>query len=273
MTDQNLAEKYRKLVKERMPVITTAHDDTGHFYLYNGQKYPSVTGALKMLKDEGLMNWKMNKACEYLLQAINNDDPRVTGKVNLEELIGEAKMVPVKEFEGAGDIGTKIHDWREGWFRNVIAGNLPEYPSIANITELPVVSGVRAIIKFKEESGYIPVACEMFVADEDLKIGGTLDDLGILNGKLVLVDLKTSNIGDKTSYFLQVALYYYMFRKLTGIRCQEFYILHVSKVDGTYKLIPIKNMSQLVKDAKLLLKLNASITRIVEEKKKVPIII
>lgn len=301
MFPQKLAEKYRALIRERMPKIETAHDETGHYYVLNGQKYPSVTAQLQMLKDEGLMNWKMNRALKHIeneIFKIQTDGRNQMNSVSIEYLrilIEQARLVPIKEFEGAGDIGRQVHEWREKWFKELIEGKT-ELISASHIgtTDPAVTSATRAIRKFVTETNYIPVACELFLADPVLGIGGTLDDIGILPGaykepysdpvlgggyklrynpKLVLIDLKTSNIGNKTSYYLQVALYYYMFKKLTGISIKEFYILHVSKTDGTYKLIPIKNMTQLIRDAKTLLKLKKSLDRIDGEKKKEPIVV
>lgn len=301
MNPQKLAEKYRALIKERMSQydIRTDHDATGHYYVFEGKRYPSVTKELATLKDEGLMNWKMNRALEFL-KPILLDPVALDGKTReerLDEIVRTARLAPQQEFEGAGDIGRQVHDWREQVFRQVIDGADWEsaFAITSNIPPSPaVISGCRAIKKFKEDTGYIPVACELSLANHDLGIGGMLDDVGILPNptkvpksdpvmgdgyrtvykpKLCLVDLKTSNIGDKTSYFLQVAFYYYMFKKMTGITCHEFYILHVSKTDGSYKLIPINNMRELVKDARLLIKLNRSLNRINQEKKKEPIII
>lgn len=305
MTPQKLAEKYRALISARMPKIETAHDDTGHFYMFNGQKYPSVTKALQMLKDEGLMNWKMNKALEWIKSWVlaASEDSKQNIDSNINELIEQAKLAPTKEFEDAGDIGKIVHYIRQNWFDTMIRMEKLLDGQLMNIPEVippAAISGLRGVKKFVDETGYIPIACELYVASEELEIGGTLDDIGILPGeqkipipdivtsnghvlsggyktvyhpKLVLLDLKTSNIGTKTSYYLQIALYFHMFKKLTGINIKEFYILHVSKIDGTYKLIRIKNMPQLIRDAKTLLKLKKSLDRIDDEKKKEPIIV
>ena len=295
MNIEKLAEKYRKLIKERMAPhnITTAHDEKGHWYVKDGKKYGSVTKELQTLKDEGLMNWKMNRALEYIKD--NWLEVRNTIEMpKLEAIIEQAKLAPQQEFEGAGDIGRQVHDWREKIFSMLMQGCDYNPAYISKDMDPAVISGCRGIEKFLQETGYIPVACELSLVDPEFELGGMLDDIGILphptkikvqhatlgegykikyKPKLCLIDLKTSNIGNKTSYFLQVALYAKMFIKLTGIRPQEYYILHVSKTDGSYKLIRINNITQLIKDATLLLKLNKSLRRIDEEKKKEPIVI
>lgn len=266
MDSQILATKYRQLIKERLDKynIQPDHDKTGHYYKLEDKRYPSVTKELQTLKDEGLMNWKMNRAIEYIQKNIGN--------LSLDELLENAKLAPVLEFENAGTIGSTVHNWREKWFQHWIDTDDATPPSYGGM-EPAAISGCRGVIKFVNETSYIPLACELSLASHELEVGGMLDDIGLINNKLCLIDLKTSNIGNKTSYFLQVALYYYMFKKLSNIQLKEFYILHVSKENGGYNLITIRNIQQRIKDAKVLLKLNRSLEQIEEDKKKVPIII
>jgi hypothetical protein len=63
--------------------------------------------------------------------------------------------------------------------------------------------------------------------------GGTLDGLYRVNGKIYLVDYKTSNsIGFK--YWLQLSAYRYMLREELGIEIDGCIILQLSKVDISY---------------------------------------
>ena len=298
MNLQKLTTKYRELIRERMSKyeVGTAHDARSHFYTLEGQTYPSVTAKLQILKDQGLMNWKMNRALSVVEDFCQRYSGIVLKPEDMRLMLDKAREAPQLEFEGAGSIGTTVHDWKDSVFKSLIDGKDWEYASAIMMSEPEpaVISGCRAISAFIHDTGYIPLASELRLASHKLKLGGSLDDIGILPNpvkvtvddpvlgvgyktvykpKLVLIDLKTSNIGDKTSYFLQVALYYEMFRKMTGIKLQQFYILHASKVDGTYKLIEIKNMYQRIKDAKLVLKLNDALDQIDKDKKKVPIIL
>jgi len=207
-------------------------------------------------------NWKLARAMDYIFQhfpEINNE--------NILEYLDKAKKAPQLEFENAGNIGREVHGWREEWFGRIIKGDERDSRLISSSSP-PVISCCRAIQKFVSDYDYHPIACELYLADHKFKLGGTLDDIGFVGGELSLVDLKTSNIGDKNSYFHQVALYYLMFWRLYKIRIKKFYILHVSKTDGTYNLIEIKNMPQLIKEAKLVLKLSDALDRLTESKKK-----
>ena len=264
-------EKLRQKIKLRTDElnIQPAHTDKEHFYQYQGIKYPSVTGRLQILKDPGLMNWKMNRALETVREKWKPEQGY--SQELIDAILVEAKATPQLEFEGAGSIGTRIHDYRQRNFQAMIDGHFGVWYVIDG--ESTVQSGCRAVRKFIEETKYQPLACEFYLADDKLGIGGTGDDFGILNGKQTFLDVKSSNIGDKDSYFYQVALYVLMFERLYGIRVQDTKILHVSKTDGTYKLIDIPDIRKRIKESKQIIKVSSFLESLRQEKKKVPIII
>src|SRR3990167_6243518 len=108
---------------------------------------------------------------------------------------------------------------------------------------------MRALQVFCIKENYIPIATELYVYSDKYNIAGTLDDVGMMpdkNGKmqLVLMDLKTSN-QFKDSYFLQVTLYWYMFKKLTGLIPKRNFILKLNKEDGTYKIEDILRIGKI----------------------------
>lgn len=247
--------------------VTCDHTDTAHFYVQNNQKFPSVTAKLELLKDKGLANWRLNKAIDYFYQHFPEMDSG-----NLLQHLDNAKNAGDTEFIGAGDIGRQVHGWREQWFSGIIGGedmsNDPITIVLPSNSSSPVISCARAIQRFYTDHHYTPVACELSLADPSLNLGGQLDDLGFVDGELALVDLKTSNQGDKNAYFYQVALYYLMFVRAYKIRPKKAYVLHTSKTDGTYRLIPINNLPQLIKEAKMILRLSDALDRLTESKKK-----
>ena len=235
----------------------------------------------------------MNKAIEYVFAnfKIFSDD-------NIIEHLEAAKMVSVEIFEDAGDVGTEVHGIRERYFADWIAsGTRPKDGLLSYIPkELPkdlrIVSVLRAIEKFLDDTGYIPVACEIFLVDPKLKVGGTMDDIGIMpvrvrqgnielckhnkiedleklkincvecgarwDYQLVFSDLKTSN-QVKYHYFFQLAMYYSMFVKWVKIRPKRNFILKVSKEDGTYKIVNVPAIHKLVPYTRAILKVNEAI--------------
>jgi hypothetical protein len=259
--------------------------------------YPSVTGKLQILKDEGLINYKMNRAVDYLRNFIFS----LTALPTMEDISQACQMstrVSQDILEDAGDIGTRIHNVREAIFLEWIkTGERPaDFLSFipANEEDVRTTSAIRALQKFCEERDYVPVACELLVYNHELATAGTLDDLGLIrkiyregnpdcphtelvsNGKygihrcmtcdmkygyeFALMDLKTSN-QFKDHYFFQVALYWWKLWNLLGKewKPQRCFILKVSKEDGSYKIEDLKRPAKLAQYARAMIKTNEGV--------------
>ena len=280
-------EEIQAVIKESLPesLVVTDHDEKGHWYKVmdgSNARYPSVTGKLQILKDQGIAEWKMNRSLDYVFENYNlfNDS-------NVMEHLDAARKVPVDMFHDAGDIGTDIHDYREKYFRDWIRTGRCPSDILSYIPkekeDIRAVSALRALKKFIDDYHYEPIATELLVYSHKLKTAGMLDDLGFVrvtkeegdpncphddimeldnqNGRkpnqykcvkcgykyrkvLVLIDLKTSN-QFKSHYFIQVGLYNTMLRENTGLKVDKGYILKVNKKDGTYKLEDLRQLGRL----------------------------
>ena len=297
----NLAE-LRLKIRTALPegLVVPQHTEKEHFYGVGANHggvvttgtgdpvYPSVTGKLQHLKDEGLANFKMNRALEYIFANF----AKFTD-ANIMEHIAAAERMPADIFEDAGDIGTYIHDAREKIFSQWIeTGVRPaDFQSFIgqDRQDIRAISAIAALERFCDEWSYIPVVTELYVYSHTLKTAGALDDIGLIREQvregdtpcathdifqdpeknidrcltcgakwkwlLVLMDLKSSN-RFKDSYFFQVSMYYEMFRKLTGIKIDRAFILKVSKEDRTYKIEDLKRPAKLAQYAKHIIKTN-----------------
>lgn len=295
-------EKLRAKIESMIPMdlVLPRHTDREHFYEIQPEKgvkgpvYPSVTGKLQILKDEGLINYKMDRALEYVFANFKTFTDQ-----NIVQEIDKASKVSGGILIDAGSVGTAIHDVREAIFKHWIkTGEKPEDFLSFIPPENPdtrIVSAIRALRRFVDERNYIPVACELFIYSHKLKVAGTLDDLGMMKetviepgdpdcnhealmvtkggllerclrpqclGKwewqFVLCDLKSSN-QFKDHYFFQVALYNSMFTGLTGLRPKRCFILKVSKEDGSYKIEDLKEMRKLGDYCRAMIKVNEGI--------------
>lgn len=307
----NTVQRIRKEIFSKLPVgsVVPQHTDKAHFYrVPSGEVLPSVTGKLGLIKDQSIGNWKMNQSLGYIednfhkyfprIEKSNEDDVFEPRKVlftpdNLWKMVENAKKKPVGIFEDAGDIGTNIHDRRELYFNNWIKAE--ERPDITKYYDIDkddprLVSGMRALGKFCDDTGYIPIVSELLVYSDEYGTAGTLDDIGLIRtynnkGKddcvhknlvttetqkfnlpashcpdcgldyhyeLALCDLKTSN-QFKSSYHFQVGTYYMMFTELTGLKPTQNFILKVSKENGTYQIEDLKKIDKIVKGVKHLL--------------------
>lgn len=287
----------RQLIKQRIPdgSVLPRHTDRGHFYHIAAidRTFPSVTGKLQILKDDSLLNFKMNRAIEYVFA----NYPEFTD-ANITEHLEKAAQASNLILHDAGDIGTRIHGYREDYFNAwITSGGRPAdvrafLPSEEK--DLRALSAMRALEKFVTDRDYVPVVSELFVYDEKLELAGTLDDLGLMRRvirrgnpncyhdiaeemvpalrkkfhcwkcdfvftyEFVLLDVKTSN-QFKDHYFFQVAIYYAMVCKMLGIKPTRCFILKLSKEDGTYKIEDLRELPKLVRYAKYLIKTNEAL--------------
>lgn len=170
-------------------------------YLYDGIPVPRTTEILSaMLHEEGLMNWSNSLGFK-----------RIGYRAYLNE---------------AANKGTYTHHSIEHYLRNGIDADLEGIPELARSSTYHAYHSFKlwweCINKDNEiEIIYIEkkLSCKYF--------GGTLDCLLKINGKIWLIDFKTSNhVGYK--YALQMASYIYMLKE-EGIEVDGCVILQLSK--------------------------------------------
>lgn len=280
------AEQLRARIALAIPegAVVAEHTKGGHFYRIMmpdedgtaGQVYPSVTGKIQIIKDEGLINYKKNRVIDYVF----SNYKKFTDQ-NIMEHLALAERVPEDILSDAGDIGNDIHEVRENIFRDVITGK-NQFQGMDFLSYIPpekedvrIKSAIRALSAFVKDYEYVPVATELFVFSHKLKVAGTLDDIGLITKVIrsgnpdcqhemiakqrdvvclkcglkkrtffCLLDVKTSN-QFKDHYFFQVALYYQMFYALTDLRPEICFILKLSKENGTYKIEEMRQISKL----------------------------
>ncbi len=242
-----LERKVRKLreriyLRSRELSIQPEHNELGHFYRVNNELYPSVSAEHRNIKDPSIRNFERNEVGRYISEHYQSFTPE-----NIDEHVKLAVESPILVRDKAGSKGNFIHDCRQIYFQKWIDSNQLSKPkgSVEQIardrTDIPeifkneVISGCAAIDTFIKEKKYIPIACEVYVFDLKTKIAGTLDDVGIINGEVILMDVKSSN-QMKDIYTLQVMRYKQMFVKVFKTRIHKVLILKTGKQDRTYQL-------------------------------------
>ena len=284
------AQAYREIIRSKIPegTVIPRHTDWQHLYevVPVGRIFKSVTTRLQVLKDESLINYKMNRALDYIFANYSQFND-----ANIMEHIDIASKQSGIILEDAGDIGTAIHGYREDYFNKWIEIGARPKNALDFVPpeqeDVRATSAMRGLQNFCIDKDYIPVITEQLVYDVEHEVAGTLDDVGLMRVvkregdpgckheiivdpkfahrcllcdrkyvyELVLMDLKTSN-QFKDHYFFQVALYYMMFVKLTGLKPKRCFILKVSKEDGSYKIEELYQIGTLVRYAKAMLRTN-----------------
>jgi hypothetical protein len=163
------------------------------------------------------------KECVGFLNAKIGARKSVSASV-LRKWLPEAKGAYKRKSTAAADHGTEAHDCIEKYVDQVISTGFRS-------VHLPVsVEATEAVLAFQDwEQEHNPqwLASELVVGSLVHEFGGKLDALAVLDGKLTLVDFKTSNhISD--SYYLQTAGYALALKEM-GAEVEDRLILRIDK--------------------------------------------
>lgn len=199
------------------PELTAEMTDKGRFYSTpEGKKYPSVTTILGHGSDQSwLQAWK--------------------------DRVGEEE---VKRISGqASRRGTAVHEITEQYLRNNAAytrGHMPA--NIASFTYIkPHLD--KSITKI--------YGLEVPLYSDKLRTAGRVDCVADWDGELSIVDFKTSkkekSRDDIHNYFLQCAMYSYMFFERTGMLPRKLVI--VMTVDNSNSIIFVEKARDWIEKA------------------------
>ncbi|MEG2274628.1 MAG: DUF2800 domain-containing protein [Clostridia bacterium] len=100
---------------------------------------------------------------------------------------------------------------------------------------------VKAYMQFRKDYHIKEfVAIEKAVASQEMKYAGTIDRVMVVDGKLAIVDLKSSCVIQKVLAMIQLNGYKMLYEENNPTqKIEALYILHLVK-DGTYKLVPFE---------------------------------
>jgi ATP-dependent exoDNAse (exonuclease V) beta subunit len=170
--------------------------DSGRLYATpTGEKYKSITTVLGNHNKQAIMEWRERVGAE------------------------EANKISTK----AATRGTKVHKICEDYINNEI----PELKMQMMMPDLKeMFFKIKPIIDEKLGDVY---SQEQALYSHKLKIAGRVDLIGMWNGKLSVIDFKTSAKQKEESYiqnyFMQCTAYALMFSELTGMWIDDIVVL------------------------------------------------
>jgi hypothetical protein len=177
-----------------LPKLTRKTTDEGRrYFTEDGKAYPSVTTVLSILSKDSIQRWR------------NRVGHEVADKISRQ----------------AAGRGTAVHKLCEDYIDNVKAWKGDAVP--ANLftfnTIRPLIDTHINNIWFQEE----------FLYSNTLKTAGQVDCIAEWDGKLSIIDFKTSkrpkDEGQITNYFMQIAFYAAAFYEMTGIPITQGVVL------------------------------------------------
>lgn len=200
-------------------VVPISFDEKSHVYDFQGQLFTGVTTILNVLNKPFLVPWAAKMVAEDLKPKWE-EVKKITKKADWDKLVDASKGASTRKADKAKDIGHQVHAWIEGYITNQEL-ELPE--------DQQVVDCIRQFLKWNKERKPEWLASEAIVASMNHRFAGTVDALCILDGKMTVLDFKTSNqISD--DYALQLAGYQIALEEM-GIQIEQRSIVRIPK-DG-----------------------------------------
>ena len=183
----------KRFVKHDLPEIEQINlPDRRLYQTPEGNRYPSVTTVLSILESPELDEWRL--------------------KVGPEEAARIGRI--------AADSGTKLHEACE----NYLLGR----PTKWTMFDLNAKDMYKLCLPVLERIDVIhAIECRLY--SDKLKVAGSVDLIGVLDGDLCIMDWKSSkrykSKVDIPNYFMQAAAYAYMWWERTGIVVKKIKIL------------------------------------------------
>lgn len=202
-----------------------------HRYTLNGAKVPSVTAVISETEPKpALLYWSANCASDYWKEAIK---PNVGyDEVQLETFWREAKRAHTTKKDDAASVGSVTHRYVESF----IKGENPDLP----INEIARGAGER-FMSWVTEHKVKFLSAEQMVLSRTKGYCGQADFFCVVDGKLWLGDLKTSN-AIYSSYFEQCSAYIQARNEeFPSESFAGFIIVRVGKEDGELEVKHITN--------------------------------
>lgn len=160
-----------------------------------------VTTKTGIIDKPGLKKWYLEQGVEGVKKHLTIGDVLTEEKWKL--VTGAIKTTGETTKEKAGDIGTQMHDWIEGYVKSLIGFNMPP-PAPTHYAVVNCVNGFKAWNELRKPE-YID--SERLVYSRLHDSTGTLDITCRLGGLKTLVDAKSSK-GVYEEYWLQIGAYY-----------------------------------------------------------------
>ncbi len=165
--------------------------------------YPRVTSILEIVAKDGLQIWAVKEAMKKLL-SLYQEHMGTHGTADLAALCQEANGASDEIKRNAARRGTAVHHLIEGRKREELSIAEGDWENIENM--------YKSFELWASERNFEPIANEVPIWSDKHGFKGTLDCIGYVDGRLELIDWKTSNAID-LSYRMQTSAYWYGLRE------------------------------------------------------------
>lgn len=207
-----------------------------HRYTVNGKPTSgSVTSILGMYDKSGaLIPWAVELSVNFLR------DKFIIGKLSANDFWEAEEQHTIKKTE-ASNIGTEVHEWIEKY----VSGGKSEMPD-----RKEAIIGINAFLDWEKDNKVKFISSERAVYSRKHDFMGKMDIEAKVNGKLCLIDIKTSN-GIYNTYNMQTAAYVKADEEESGKKYHGRWIIRLAKeTEKEYNLRMAKKNANRVRKGK-----------------------
>ena len=199
--------------------IDLEYDDVKHTYMVGDRKVPSVTRVVDAVFPKYLTEWAATAGADHWRENYGEDADMYNGIRNAHKQISHK----------AQEIGLEVHKWIELYIKvKMIDGETAtEYPEAVKIP-------MQNFHDWVESREIEWLACEKKVYSRSWEYAGTIDALAKINGKLCVIDFKTSAKIYK-EYYLQVSAYCNAIGEMMGELPKLGVIVRVDKEEEKFQ--------------------------------------
>ncbi len=257
--------------KKKIGIDARKQTSYGRFYDIpgGGEAYPSITNILGVVNKPALVHWAgkvEREACiaaaaklfidcpaelmllleDYDAASPNDEEAKDKARLALTATytslltasIGKQKAAQ-KELEAAAAIGTEAHAACEWMFRLQMGLKVGPEPVIGERAKI----AKAAAEAWAKEHGFEPIRSEQVVYSHRYRYAGTFDLLGYVDGRLTLIDLKTSKaVYDEMR--LQLAAYWWALQEMGLEKAERAMVLRLPKLatDPEFEAVEVDSL-------------------------------
>ena len=193
-------------------------DEKEHRYTLNKEWVPGVTTVIGFLPKPWLVPWAAKSVTECLKEYWLPDKKYT--KKEIDDLLYLGKTAHTRKKEEAAEKGLTAHDWFEQFIKT---GQEPPLPK-----DKEVQNSIKGFKEWLKNNKVEWLGSEIVVGHEKHRYAGKIDALGKINGKMALIDFKTSSFVDY-NFNIQLSGYQLALESMDCPPIEERWILQFPK--------------------------------------------
>ena len=212
--------------------IDLEYNDEKHTYMVGDRKVPSVTRVIDAVFPKYLTEWAASCGADYWKENYQKGWDIAGDSIQDNDMYNGILNAHKQISKKAQNIGIEVHKWIELFITVKILSN-GKGETIADYTD-EVKVPMQNFHKWVESRDIEWIACEKKVYSRNWEYAGTIDALAKINGKLCVIDFKTSAKIYK-EYYLQVAAYCNAIGEMMGELPKLGVIVRVDKEEDKFE--------------------------------------